>query len=210
MRRTHGLAGIVVLAADKSDKAGKSSKGGKADKSAAAKDKVEPIRIDFDGLADRIVQVPVQPGNYDELRAVDGKLHWLESSARGMMPPDVEGNDSPGADLETYDIEKEKRSTVTSGVLAYQVSLDGKVLVVSHKATIRLLISSLLGFDARGYRDRLDQSPACLNILDFRDPVHSRLMLFNDVSHYVDQPPNPEHRLSKVWDAQQTDIGPEL
>src|SRR5262249_37324672 len=33
------------------------------------------------------------------------------------------------------------------------------VLVVSHKATIRLVIASLLGFDARGYRDRLDQSP---------------------------------------------------
>jgi probable phosphoglycerate mutase len=77
------------------------------------------------------------------------------------------------------------------------------IALVSHKATIRLLISSLLGFDARGYRDRLDQSPACLNILDFRDPVHARLMLFNDVSHYVDQPPYPEHRLSKVWDAEQ-------
>ena len=38
------------------------------------------------------------------------------------------------------------------------------VLVVSHKATLRLLLSSLLGFDARGYRDRLDQSPACLNV----------------------------------------------
>jgi probable phosphoglycerate mutase len=28
------------------------------------------------------------------------------------------------------------------------------IAVVSHKATIRLIISSLLGFDARGYRDR--------------------------------------------------------
>jgi len=36
------------------------------------------------------------------------------------------------------------------------------VLVVSHKATLRILISSLLGFDVRGYRDRLDQAPACL------------------------------------------------
>jgi len=71
------------------------------------------------------------------------------------------------------------------------------VAVVSHKATIRLIISSLLGFDARGYRDRLDQSPACLNILDFKDPVRARLMLFNDVSHYVDQPPYSENRLSK-------------
>ena len=41
------------------------------------------------------------------------------------------------------------------------------VLVVSHKGTNRLLISSLLGFDMRSYRDRLDQSPAALE--------HSRL-----------------------------------
>jgi probable phosphoglycerate mutase len=74
------------------------------------------------------------------------------------------------------------------------------VLVVSHKATLRLLISSLLGFDARGYRDRLDQAPACLNILDFRDSVHARLMLFNDISHYEDQPRRSLAHLSKWWD----------
>jgi probable phosphoglycerate mutase len=74
------------------------------------------------------------------------------------------------------------------------------VLVVSHKATLRLIISSLLGFDARGYRDRLDQSPACLNVLDFKDPVRARLMLFNDVSHYVDNPIRSVGRLSKWWD----------
>lgn len=77
---------------------------------------------------------------------------------------------------------------------------DENIAIVSHKATIRLIITSLLGFDARGYRDRLDQSPACLNILDFKDPVHARLMLFNDVSHYVDQPPSPSQQLSKWWD----------
>jgi broad specificity phosphatase PhoE len=76
-----------------------------------------------------------------------------------------------------------------------------KVMVVSHKATVRLLISSLLGFDARGYRDRLDQAPACLNILDFKDPVRARLMLFNDISHYADHPHVPGGHLSKWWDA---------
>ena len=74
------------------------------------------------------------------------------------------------------------------------------LLVVSHKATLRLMISTLLGFDARGYRDRLDQSPACLNVLDFKDPVRVRLMLFNDVSHYIDQPLQSVSRLSKWWD----------
>jgi probable phosphoglycerate mutase len=79
---------------------------------------------------------------------------------------------------------------------------SGTVLVVSHKATIRLLISSLLGFDARGYRDRLDQHPCCLNILDFPDATRARLMLFNDVSHYEGVPERmtPRH-LTSWWDA---------
>ncbi len=75
------------------------------------------------------------------------------------------------------------------------------VLVVSHKATLRILLSSLLGVDPRGYRDRLDQSPACLNVVDFRDPVRARLMLFNDVSHYAVKPRSAAQNLSKWWDA---------
>jgi probable phosphoglycerate mutase len=80
-------------------------------------------------------------------------------------------------------------------------SAEQHVIVVSHKATLRLLLSSLLGFDARGYRDRLDQSPACLNVVDFKDPVRARLMLFNDVSHYAERPREAHHTLSKWWDA---------
>jgi probable phosphoglycerate mutase len=72
--------------------------------------------------------------------------------------------------------------------------------VVSHKATIRLLLCSLLGIDARGYRDRLDQSPACLNALDFKDPVRARLVVYNDTSHYATRPKPTEARLSKWWD----------
>lgn len=59
-----------------------------------------------------------------------------------------------------------------------------RVLVVSHKATIRLLLASLLGLDPRRYRDRLDCSPAGLTVLDFRDSTAACLMLFNDTSHY--------------------------
>jgi len=77
------------------------------------------------------------------------------------------------------------------------------VVVVSHKATIRLLLSSLIGIDPRRYRDNLDQSPAALNIVDFRDPVHARLTLFNDTSHYAESglaiPGVATARLSKWW-----------
>jgi broad specificity phosphatase PhoE len=79
------------------------------------------------------------------------------------------------------------------------------VVVVSHKATIRLLLSSLLGFDPRRYRDNLDQNPAALNIVDFKDPTRARLTLFNDTSHYADAglaiPAVPNSRLSRWWSA---------
>jgi probable phosphoglycerate mutase len=80
---------------------------------------------------------------------------------------------------------------------------DQNVIVVSHKATIRLLLSSLLGFDPRRYRDNLDQSPAALNIVDFKDAAHARLTLFNSTSHYSAAehsiPSVPTARLSKWW-----------
>jgi probable phosphoglycerate mutase len=74
------------------------------------------------------------------------------------------------------------------------------ILVVSHKATLRLVLSSLLGIEPRGYRDRLDQSPACLNVVDFKDPVRARLVTYNDVSHYADHPRATSRNLSKWWD----------
>jgi len=81
------------------------------------------------------------------------------------------------------------------------VAHEGKtVAVVSHKATIRLVLCSMLGIDARGYRDRLDQSPACLNALDFKDPVRARLVVYNDTSHYAPRPAKSHSRLSKWWE----------
>src|SRR5919109_1078584 len=77
------------------------------------------------------------------------------------------------------------------------------ILIVSHKATIRLLLSSLLGFDPRRYRDNLDQKAAALNIVDFRDAARARLTLFNDTSHYDKAgkaiPEIPQSSLSKWW-----------
>jgi probable phosphoglycerate mutase len=77
------------------------------------------------------------------------------------------------------------------------------VCVVSHKATIRLLLSAVLGFDPRRYRDHLDLNPASLTVLDSTGGTNARLTLYNDVAHYAPDglaiPPVPGGRLSKVW-----------
>lgn len=76
---------------------------------------------------------------------------------------------------------------------------DASVLVVSHKATIRLVVGHLMGVELRGYRDRLDQSPCALNILDVKPDGRARLVLFNDVSHYATLPETSGKRLSPWW-----------
>ncbi len=77
------------------------------------------------------------------------------------------------------------------------------VCIVSHKATIRLLLSAVLGFDPRRYRDHLDLNPASLTILDSTGATNARLTLFNDVAHYAPDglaiPPVPGRRLSRMW-----------
>src|SRR5436309_14449169 len=59
------------------------------------------------------------------------------------------------------------------------------ILVISHKATIRLLLSSLLGFDLRRYRDILDQNSAALNVVDFMDGTPARLTLITVTAQYA-------------------------
>jgi probable phosphoglycerate mutase len=59
---------------------------------------------------------------------------------------------------------------------------DGDVLVVSHKATIRILLCQLLGVDVGRYRDRIGVSVSSVAIVEFHQygPLLSRL---GDRSH---------------------------
>ena len=63
---------------------------------------------------------------------------------------------------------------------------SGNVLVVSHKATIRIMLCSLLGIDVGRYRDRISMPVASVTIVEFTDrgPL---LKILGDRSHL-----NPE------------------
>lgn len=54
-----------------------------------------------------------------------------------------------------------------------------RLAVVSHKATVRLLVCDLIGIAPRGYRSKLEQSPGSLNVIDVLPSGPARLSLFN-------------------------------
>jgi probable phosphoglycerate mutase len=58
-----------------------------------------------------------------------------------------------------------------------------RVAVVSHKGTLRLLACALLGIEPRGYRERLEQSAAGLDVVEWDGEAPARLVTWNDVAH---------------------------
>ena len=58
----------------------------------------------------------------------------------------------------------------------------GKVLVVSHKATLRVLVCALLGIDVDGFRARIAQKVCAVSIIDFK-PSGPLLQVLGDTSH---------------------------
>ena len=87
----------------------------------------EPVVIDFDGIDQRILALPVPSGVYTQLHAgTAGQLFFLEA------PPETSrGDDAPrGPTLKRFDLSKRKSETVLAGVSTYHLSADGKKALV--------------------------------------------------------------------------------
>ena len=67
-----------------------------------------------------------------------------------------------------------------------QTHSSGNVLVVSHKATIRIMLCSLLGIDVGRFRDRISMPVASISIVEMA--VHGPLLhILGDRSHLREQ-----------------------
>jgi broad specificity phosphatase PhoE len=60
---------------------------------------------------------------------------------------------------------------------------DPHVLVVSHKATLRILAARLMGAPVASYRRRWSQDECALNLVELRPGKEPFLRLWNDTSH---------------------------
>ena len=60
---------------------------------------------------------------------------------------------------------------------------QGRVLVVSHKATVRIMVCALLGMDVRLFRDRIGQPVCALARFEIKPQGQAMLTLLGDVSH---------------------------
>jgi tricorn protease len=100
---------------------------------------VPDVVVDPDGLASRLVELPVAAGRLSGLRAVAGGLVWLSEPVAGELGEDrAEPFGEPAKRrLERLDFATGKVETLAEGVDDAQVSADGRVLVVRSGPALR-------------------------------------------------------------------------
>nr|WTB31126.1 PDZ domain-containing protein [Streptomyces sp. NBC_00830] len=98
-------------------------------------------RIDLDGLADRIVPLPVEAARYSSLRAAKDGLLWLRHPVTGVLGTAGATPDSRGPEtvLERYDLEKLRSDELASDVSRFAVSGDGRRLVLHTRGKLRVV-----------------------------------------------------------------------
>lgn len=85
------------------------------------KPKIEPVRIDLDGIGQRIIALPIPTGNIQGL--APGKAGVLFVALARPSFFGSENND--GIDVKRFDLEKRKVKDYLSGVNAFDLSADG-------------------------------------------------------------------------------------
>ncbi len=94
-----------------------------------------PVVVDTDGLAGRVVTLPVQESRYSRLRAVKGGLTWLREPVKGELglggaAPD---DDAPRPSLERFDFAKRTVTELAGEADWFEASGDGRKLVISDR-----------------------------------------------------------------------------
>jgi tricorn protease len=103
----------------------------KGDKS---KEKPKPVSvaIDFEGIDQRIVSLPIPPCEYHDLQTgTEGQIYYLEEPRTVRGTPALRGEEGPlGAALKRFDLSKRKSEQVTDHVGAYMGSANNKKALI--------------------------------------------------------------------------------
>ena len=128
-----------------------------ASKAAGSKPKVRPVLVDLDGIAERIVALPVAESRYSSLQAVKGGLAWLLNPVAGELGDGAARPDDtrPRPSLQRFDLRRQAVTTLEADVDWFVASGDGTRLVISDHGDLAVIPADRKG-DADSPEDRID------------------------------------------------------
>ena len=116
------------------------------------------IKVDTDGLQERILQLPVQPANYRALASVGGTVYYIRNGKKDTKPA-----------FQLYDLTTRKE-TALGTVNGFEISADGKKMIVSQDGRYGIIdlphgpVSIGEALDLSGMEMRLDRHQEWMQI----------------------------------------------
>jgi len=125
----------------------------------------QEVGIDLDNFEARGVVLPPEAGNYDGLRAVSGKVIYHRYPRSGSADED--------APVVYYDLEEREEKTIVGHVTGYDVSADGKKMLVASRGSWAII-------DIKPDQ-KLEKRLATGDLAMVVDPREEWRQMFNDV-----------------------------
>lgn len=119
----------------------------------AAKKSKEPMKIDLEGIDQRILAFPLPPGNYANLQTGQAnQLFYLVRPEGGFGGGRGQGGPGggPTAALHRYNLETKKDDTVEPAVMAYELTPDGRKMLYATSPTTWMITNVGAGGGAGG------------------------------------------------------------
>jgi tricorn protease len=128
-------AGLPPRDEVKDRKDGKDKQSGK-DKT--TDDEPAPVVIDFAGLTERVVELPIERGRYWRLAATASHVYYVSMPLQGMAEgPDFFDEPEPRAVLMAYDLKERKTNPFVSGISAYALQpAAGKLAFMKQRGQV--------------------------------------------------------------------------
>ncbi len=92
------------------------------------KKKIPVVKVDVDGLTDRVIALPIEPSNYSNIRMIGDKVYYTR------LGRDTAGGAAGAprrATLYVYDFKTKKETEVLTGLSAVSYTADGKKILIS-------------------------------------------------------------------------------
>lgn len=115
---------------DDEDEDGKEGSKGKSEGESDESEPPQPVKIDFDGIADRMLAFPVPEGTYGQIAALRGKVIYTRYPIEGSLDEEWFDDEPPANALLMYfDLVKLSEDLHVEGLTGFTVSGDRKSLL---------------------------------------------------------------------------------
>ena len=139
--------------------------------------------VDTDGIADRLVAVPVEPAVYTHLQTAEDALFWLAHPVFAVVGEESQAAVRPQPTLERFDLTRLKVEQVEFEIDAATVSGDGRRVVVRDGDQVRVV-----GAGRRSGREDTDDSQVDVDLDRITvtvDPAHEWRQSFDEAGRLM-------------------------